>query len=193
MNAQELALARQFVDRIENLPEGESGQLFVEVVAQESQHEALAARLDKTLHAGPILGLKPDTGIPSAPSGPSVGCKVQIVGESDHPEALVRVAESNGHRQWKSMGKFTLPVPLDAEGKHDLKKFGDQLAEGLLSRMVRARLIKGKRLEGVPTYTLQVNNASPLILNGFSLAGGLAKPSDPPHYLLGISLPPSGA
>ncbi|WP_435008777.1 hypothetical protein P12x_000037 [Tundrisphaera lichenicola] len=194
VNAQELALARQLADRIEDLPEGESGQLFVEVVAGESPHEALATRLEKTLHAGPILGLKPGSGVPSAPSGPSVGCKVQIVGESDHPEALVRVAESDGHRGWKSMGKFSLPVPLDAEGKQDLKEFGEQLTEGLLGRLVRARLIKGRgSLDGGTTYKLQVDNASPMLLNGFALVGGEAKPDEPPHYLLGISLAPQGS
>jgi hypothetical protein len=29
-----------------------------------------------------------------------------------------------------------------------------------------------------------------LILNGFAVVGALSKKSEPPHYLLGISLPP---
>jgi hypothetical protein len=190
-NPQELALARQFVERLDALPEGESGQLFVEFIAGEPAHEALAGAFDKTFAARLILGLRAASGVPSKPSGPSIGCKVRFLGEPGEPEALVQVAESDGHRQWKSMGKFSLPVPLDASGKPDRAAFGDRLAEGLLTRLVRVRLIKGRKgLEGQATYTVQVDNISPMILNGVSMIGGLAKPSEPPRYLLGVALPP---
>ncbi len=190
-NPQELALARQFVERLDSLPEGESGQLFVEVAALEAGHEALAGEMSQLLGTRLILGLRAASGVPSKPSGPSVGCKVQLVGEGGHPEALVRVAESDGHREWKTMGKFSLPVPLDSAGKPDMAAFGDKLAEGILTRLVRVKLIKGRKsLEGLTTYTVQVDNASPLILNGVSMIGSLAKPSEPPRYLLGVALPP---
>ncbi len=191
VNAQELALARQFVEKLDTLPEGESGQIFIEVVAMESAHEALASDLNKVLGGRTILGLKVASGVPDKPSGPSIGCKVSFVGQPDQPEALIRVAASNGHREWTSMGKFSLFVPLDKDGKRDLVALGDKLAEGVLDRLVRAKLIKGRKpIEGTMTYTLQVDNASPLILNGFAVVGGQAKPTDPPHFLLGIGLPP---
>jgi hypothetical protein len=191
VNAQELALARQFVERLDTLAEGESGQLFVEVVAGESQHEALAAELTRRMAGRTILGLRAASGVPAKPGGPSVGCKVQIVGDADKPEALIRVAESNGHREWTSMGKFTLPIVAGSDGKRDLAGFGEKLAGGLLERLVRARLVKGRDgMQGTMTYKLQVDNASPLILNGFAVVGALAKPGEPPHLLLGIALTP---
>ena len=63
-----------------------------------------------------VLGLKATSGVPKKPGGPSVGCKLQLVGEAGKPEAMIQIAESNGHREWMSMGKFTLPVPLDDKG-----------------------------------------------------------------------------
>jgi hypothetical protein len=190
-NAQEIALARQFVERLDALPEGESGQLFVEFLAGEPAHEALAGESGKAFSARTVLGLKAASGVPSKPSGPSIGCKVRFLGEPGEPEALVQVAESDGHHEWKSMGKFSLPVPLDAAGKPDQAGFGDKLAEGILTRVVRVRLIKGRKgIEGQATYTVQVDNISPMILNGVSMIGGLAKPSEPPRYLLGVALPP---
>jgi hypothetical protein len=193
VNAQELALARQLVEQLDTLPDGdgESGQIFIEVVAIETSHEKLASDLNKVLDSKTILGLKVASGVPEKPSGPSIGCKIHLVGQPDQPEVLVKVAESNGHREWTSMGKFSLFVPLDKDGQRDLVALGDKVAEGVLDRLVRAKLIKGRKpIEGTMTYTLQVDNASPLILNGFAVVGGQAKPSDPPHFLLGIGLPP---
>ena len=104
-----------------------------------------------------ILGLKTASGVPSKPDGPSVGCKVQLVGDADKPEALVFVAESNGHREWTSMGKFSLPIPLDAKGERDLAAFGDKLSEGLLGRLVHAQFVKGRRARSTfqAAYTLR--------------------------------------
>ena len=45
-------------------------------------------------------------------------------------------------------------------------------------------------MAGQQTYIVQVDNASPMILNGVSMIGGQAKPGDPPRYLLGVALPP---
>jgi len=137
-----------------------------------------------------VLGLKATSGVPAKPGGPSVGCKLQLVGEAGKPEAMIKLAESNGHREWQSMGKFTLPVPLDEKGQCDVTAFGNKLAEGLLERLVRTRMIKKQTVVGTPTYTYQVDNASPLLLNGFAVVGTSAKPTDPPHFMLGLSLPP---
>ncbi len=109
----------------------------------------------------------------------------------DKPEALVFVAESNGHREWTTMGKFSLPIPLNAKGERDLVAFSEQLSEGILGRLVHAKMIKGRKgIEGQPTYTLQIENVSPLILNGFAIVGGVTKPGEPPHLMLGLALTP---
>jgi len=190
VNAQELALAQQFVEQLNTLTNEEAGQLFIDVTAGEKQHESLAGELGQALPNRMVLGLRATSGLPIRPSGPSVGCKVQLVGEPGKPEALVQVAESNGHREWTSMGKFNLPVPTDVKGQPDLVAFGDKLAEGLLERLVRARMIRRQTLGGTPTYTYQVDNASPLLLNSFAVVGTQAKPTEPPHFMLGISIPP---
>jgi hypothetical protein len=191
VNAQEMDLARQFVERLDTLPEGESGQLLIEVVARESAHDKLAVELNKILGGQTVLGLKVGSVVPAKPSGPAVGCKVALVGDPDKPEAIIQVAESDGNQQWRSMGKFTLPIEVGAEGKRDLAAFSDKMVEGLLVRLVHAKLIKGKRgLDGTTTYTLQVDNASPLILNGFAVVGTQAKKAEGPRCMLGFSLPP---
>jgi hypothetical protein len=113
------------------------------------------------------------------------------VGDPDKPEAIIQVAESDGRKQWRSMGKFSLPINIDAKGERDLPTFADKLAEGILDRLVHATMIKGKKnLEGTTTYTLRVDNASPLILNGFAVMGALSKKAEGPRCLLGFSLPP---
>ena len=64
------------------------------------------------------------------------------------------------------------------------------MAEGIISRLVRAQLIKGPRDKGKPTYGIRIENASPLILNGLAVVGPEDKPGEDPKLLLGISLPP---
>jgi hypothetical protein len=61
----------------------------------------------------------------------------------------------------------------------------------VLDRLVRAQLSKGPIVKGKPTYKIQIDNASPLILNGLSVRGTLASADDAPKVLAGISLPPS--
>ena len=191
VNAQELALARQFVERLDAPTDEEPGRIYLDVTAGEAQHAKLADELGKALAGRMVLGLKAAPGVPERPTGPSVGCKVLLVGGASQPEAMVKVAESDGHKQWASMGKFTLAVPADAKGGRDPAAFGDKLAEGLLDRLVRARMIRRKKtIEGTTTYTIQVDNASPLVLNGLAIVGDQAKPGVPPHYLLGLGLAP---
>jgi hypothetical protein len=189
-NPQELDLAREFVSRLDSLTDGEAGKILVEVTAQEDAHKTLASDLTRILKSSALLGLGVSEGVPETPTGPAVGCKVRIVGDAAQPEALVFVAATNGRRQWNSLGKFSLPVATDEAGKRDLTKFTDALAEGLMNHLVRARLIRGRKLEGVVTYRIEVTNLSPLILNGVAVAGTLSKPSEPPRFLLGVALPP---
>ena len=72
----------------------------------------------------------------------------------------------------------------------DAAKLADEVAEGLLGRLVRAQLVKGPRAKGKLTYRLHINNASPLRLNGLAAVGVESKEDAKPRVLSGISIPP---
>ena len=129
---------------------------------------------------------------PSArPAGPAVACKVRIAGS----EATVGMATSDAAGSaWAPAGKFTLPVTLDDAGKPKLDAFADALAEELLNRLVKVTIARPKAAarEAIvrETWTIRVENYSPLMLNGIALTGVGAKPSEPAKALLGIALSP---
>jgi len=109
------------------------------------------------------------------------------------PELAVEVSASDARgAAWAPAGKFALPIARDADGRIDRAAFGDTLAEELLKRLVVAtiRPNKGPRSKGKETFTVRVENYSPLILNGVSLSGVGSKPGDPPKVLQGIALSP---
>ena len=188
-NVRELALARQMVEQLDALPEGESGRLFV---AFDGKDE-IAKQLDALFRDRTVLGLTATSGVPEKPKGPAVGCKVSLSGEPGKLEATVRLASSGskGGNEWAPAGKFTLPVNLDAKGQPDLEAFGDALAEGIMNRLVRA--LFGQEAEpGRPltAFHVRIENASPMILNGISLISTEHKANDVPRYLLGINVAP---
>ena len=106
---------------------------------------------------------------------------------------------------WLSSGKLSVPIArelpattpegkeLTAEEQTELRTalLADAMAEGVLSRLVRAQLTKGPRVQGKETYRIRLDNVSPLVLNGVALTrserdGAEARPTG----LAGISLPP---
>jgi hypothetical protein len=95
--------------------------------------------------------------------------------------------------KWAPFGKFSVPL-VKKDGKLDSGRFGDQLAEGILTRLVRARLIKGPdattRVKGKLIYQLQIENFSPMILNGLAILGAEHKEGEIPKLLWMISLAP---
>ena len=113
-NAHELSLAREFVEQLDTLPDGESGALLCEITrGPMTAQSALAAELGKLLEGQYVLGLPVKSGVPSRPTGPAVACKVQLTGTAEKPEAQVQVAISDGAATaWVPVGKFTLPVEL---------------------------------------------------------------------------------
>jgi len=190
-NAQELSLAKDFVEKLDALPEADTGSLLCEVRAAGADQSAIAAELNKRLDGQIVLGLPVKTVVPARPEGPSVACRVQLTGTAEKPEAQVQVAKSGGAAAgWVPVGKFTLPVELK-DGKVQEAAFGDALADGILSRLVRAQMTKGPMVKGKPTYKIRIDNASPLILNGLAVQGTLSQPEDQPKVLAGISIPPS--
>jgi len=189
-NAHELSLARAFVEKLDRLPEGDSGALLVEINAADAALAAIAGELGKRLDDQVVLGLPVKSTVPARPDGPALACRVQLIGTVEKPEAQVQVAKSDGAATaWVAVGKFTLPIE-SKEGKVEATAFVDALAEGILSRLVRAQLSKGPMVKGKQTYKIRVDNASPLVLNGLAVQGTVSKADDPPKVLAGISIPP---
>jgi hypothetical protein len=186
-NDYELTLARTFVDRLGQLPEGESGTLFYDLKATGASAEELSGALAEVLKGRTVLGLNAQAGVPAAPEGPALGCQIAVRGG----EATVSVAKSDREgRSWERAGKFTIPVALK-DGKFDALKFADAMAEGLIGRLVRAQINKAGRVKGKDVYKVRIDNASPLLLNGLAILGGApGKAEETPKVLSGISLSP---
>ncbi len=181
----ELTLAQDFVDRLDTMKDDESGELLFQVDAKNADSNAVAAELTKALKDKPVLGLWAREGVPAEPTGPAVACRVRVDGK----EAVVQVASSNSTAQaWVPFGKFTLTVPRK-DGAIDSDALADELAGGVLNRLVRAQLSQGPREKGKPTYRVKIDNASPLILNGLAIAG-VETADDQPKELSGISISP---
>jgi hypothetical protein len=135
----ELALARNFVDHLDGLTEGESGRLLFELDGADDAGKAVAAELKKTLEGKLVLGVLAAAGIPEQPQGPAIACRIRFTGT----EASVQVTGSDPTAtKWIAFGKFTQPL-VQENGKVDQLKLADSLAEGILNRVVRAQVIKG--------------------------------------------------
>ena len=185
-NRHELTLAQDFVSRLNSITEGDTGRLLFQIDGTDLAGKSIATSLSAAIQGKTVLGLQAVLGVPARPEGPAVVCRVRIGGD----DALVQVFSSDGSaRNWVAFGKFTLPIAKD-HGKVDDARFADAVAEGVISRLVRAQLIKGPRDKGKPTYGIRIENASPLILNGLAVVGPEDKPGTTPKFLLGISLPP---
>jgi len=190
-NAHEVSLAREFVEKLNTLTDGETGALLCEVTAGVETQAALVNELGHLLDGQMVLGLPVKSTVPAQPDGPSLACRIQVIGTAAAPEAQVQVAKSDGEAaKWVAVGKFNLPIAVK-DNKIDGPAFANALAEGILSRVVRAQLSKGPMVKGKQTYNLRVDNASPMLLNGLSVLGTGNNTEDAPKVLSGISIPPS--
>ncbi len=136
-NNYELTLAKEFVDRLETSPEGETGRVLLEFVGSDAAGKSSAAEVGKAIQGITLLGLQVQVGeIPASPEGPTVACRVRLT----EKDALVQVASSDAtSTSWAAVGKFSLPAAA-VKGKLDTVKFVDGLAEGILNRLVRTQL-----------------------------------------------------
>ena len=186
-NRYELTLAQDFVDRLDTLPEGETGRALASGRGYGRGERVDGGRGRQGDPRQDGAGLAGQVGeIPAQPEGPAVACRVRLTGS----EALVQVASSDAPaKNWVPFGKFSLPTVAD-KGKFDTAKFADGLAEGILNRLVRAQLSKGPREKGKLTFKVRIDNASPLILNGLAVLGTESKDGEMPKVLSGIALPP---
>ena len=188
-NPHELTLAQEFVDRLEGLPDAETGTILVEIDAADARPGRRQA-LAKELAEKAFLGLKAKAGaLPEQPEGPAVACRVRLA----RGEATVQVISSDGlAAKWVPFGKFSLPLAA-TPAKFEAAKFGDGLAEGVLSRLVRAQLKRGPTVKGKPTYTVRIDNASPLVLNGLAVLGAETPRTRSPTRSSGSASRPGGA
>ena len=97
-NSYELTLAKDFVDHLDTLPEGETGHVLFQVDGADAASEPLASEVGKALQGKTMLGLVARVAaIPSRPEGPAVACRVRLKGN----EALVQLASSDAlARNW---------------------------------------------------------------------------------------------
>ncbi|HZW34377.1 MAG TPA: hypothetical protein VFF52_26880, partial [Isosphaeraceae bacterium] len=185
-NSYELTLARDFVEHLGALTEGETGRILWEVHGSEAATEPLAALVRTAVQGKLVLGLLAELGIPARPAGPAVACQVRLTAG----QAVIQIACSDrAARSWVPAGKFTLPLARDG-GTFEGGRFADAVTEGILNRLVRAQLTKGPREKGKPTFQIRIDNASPLILNGLALVGTSSREGEEPKVLSGISIPP---
>jgi hypothetical protein len=189
-NRHELALAREFVNRLDSLRDGESGRLLIEVVASDAASQPLAEELSKLLERKSVLGLVASVSekLSARPEAPAIACRVKLKAG----EASVQVLGSDATASnWVPFGKFNLPVAQGRE-KFDARGFGDGFAEGVLNRLVRAQVIKGAttRERGKLVYQIRIENASPMVLNGLALLGTDSPASEMPKLLTGICVSP---
>ena len=177
-------LARQFVDNLGTSTKEDAGRLYVDV----SGKGPLAAELKGLFKGATVLGLKVEAGtLPSTPSGPSLAMAIVVPEGTDKVEVAVK--SSDGRGRWVDAAKLTVPV-TKKDGKADVAALADAVADGVLGRIVEARLVKGKKVKGKDTYTVQVLNRSPLILNGVAFDGAAAPRAEAPGLVWGLSVSP---
>jgi hypothetical protein len=155
--------------------------------------DKLGADLRAVLDQSMMLGLPIEFGIPATPEGPAVACRVQLSTSSgtDQATVLLSVSDSSG-RGWNESGKFTLDLQDGAKPEKQAASLADRMAGGLLERLVHVTLVrqtKSKAREKQP-FQIQIENASPLVLNGLSIVGSSEKDPTPPATLIGIALSP---
>jgi hypothetical protein len=184
----ELTMAQYFVDHLDDAGDGDSGRIYFEVDGADDAGKTVAAELTKALEGKTVLGVLAATGIPAQPQSPALACRIRLTGT----EASVQVTGTDASAlKWVAFGKFAQPLVQD-NGKVNVAKFADSLAEGILNRLVRAQVIKNsaQREKGKLIHQIRIENASPLILNGLALVGTGSKEDEIPKVLSGIAIPP---
>ena len=111
-NHYELTLARDFVDHLDSLPEGETGRVLFEMTGNDTATEANAVAMKAAIRGKLVLGLVSEIGIPPQPEGPGIAIRVRMLAS----DAQVQVSSSDATaRNWVPFGKFTIPVVRDKE------------------------------------------------------------------------------
>ena len=196
----ELALARQFIERLEKhelATQGqESGRIRWDVQAKDSKAQELADHLRTRLRSSTLLGLRMVENVPDVPVGPAIAFRAVI----DQTQVKVHAASTDrSGKRWVSLGSFTIKVdPASKEAREQrldkqATELTDAMAARLLERLVHCTLKKGDRVNGKRTYRIRIENGSPLILNGLTLEGEDEAAGASPSTLAGFCLPPRKA
>ncbi len=143
----------------------------------------------KLLETNVVLGLTAEVReIPARPEGPAIACRVKF----RENEAAIQISSTDAPAQsWLVFGKFSVPVK-QVNGKFDVERFANDVAEGMISRLVRAQKIEGtaRDKKGKLLYQVRIDNASPLVLNGIALLGTTSTENEVPNVLTMISISP---
>jgi hypothetical protein len=196
-NPHELTLARSLAERIgargkdvDVAPEGEAGSIRWELTTRRPVGDPLSTEVREALKGGSMIGLPLVPGIDPRPDGPCLAIRVRL----DGPEALIQLAASDETcGSWVAGGK--LHVPLTGKDGEPRKgsEVVDQIAQAVLGRVLDVRIVTRSKGKGEASYSISIDNSSPLILNGLSLSGAkpaAAESSEATSCLNGFNLPP---
>ena len=191
-NRSELALAKQFVDRRSGADVagriGDPGTIFYEVSTAGVGHERLAGEVRRLLDERSFLGLTARPGVPARPPGPALACRIDVKDGATG----VRLSSSNeAGFSWVDVAKFTLPSVEAGGNLPEPAGLIDRVAKGVLERLIRVQLTR--QGQGKVAYRIQIENGSPLVLNGLTLGCRESGPGPRPATLVGLSLPPRKA
>jgi hypothetical protein len=195
-NADELALARRFVERIEDdnsaLHKNETPSMIYWEVASRAEPEGLSAdQLRIALTSRSFLGIASrPVSVPDRPEGPSLAIRVALDGPPENPRVQVSISASDARSgRWEPVGRFKLPEIKGGQGRKPAE-LAEAIAERALGHLVRVELIKGVDANGNKgPDRIRITNASPLILHGLMLGGSEPEPTDAPA-LRGLALAP---
>jgi hypothetical protein len=202
-NSYEIAMAREFVARLDksngnfprdeklNIPD-ETGFLYFDVKTDSPALQAFAKELSQTLDGKLIFGLKAKIGSPERPDGPSIAARIKLAEKDGKAEATVWAACSDARlTKWSPVGKFNMPLERDDKGAIKMFETTKGIGEGLLGRLVRAQVAKGKKhVKGKVFYFIHLENVSPLALNGIAISGVSEEASKKPSVAMGLTLAP---
>jgi hypothetical protein len=187
-NTSEIALAKDIADRLESpgrTTVSNNERIVVEVSSDE-KHRELATEFQSALKGQTVPGLAVEFGVPARPRGPSLACRTRL----SNNELVAQLSVSDPSGQWISAGKFTRPLPSDSDLRVAAVAMADTWSEGLLSRLIRVKLITGSKVKGRETYKVRIDNVSPLVLHSVALDGITGADAKRASTLSGFSLPP---
>ena len=127
-NRHELTLAKDFVDHLDALPEGESGPAAVPGRRDRRGGQPWPREFSKVLEGKTVLGLVAQVAA-SRRRARRAGGGVPGAVERDGGVGAGGQQRRAAAKTWVAVGKFTLPVTQEQE-KFDAARFADGLAEG---------------------------------------------------------------
>ena len=188
-NAHEIALARQFVARLDQTEDKvkakvklDPGPLYWEIKTQGDTSSELVDGLRALWGKYPVLGLTAREGIPASPNGPALACRLEL---SQTAVDVKLTASHPSGGDWINIASFKIklaelapnpeesvkddaPLTSTQEQERHAARLGGAVAEAMLARLVRVQLTHGPREKGKETFRVKIVNSSPMILNSLA-------------------------